>query len=560
MKMKIVLLVIIFSVALFLRLYKITDIPNGFNQDESAIGYNAYSILKTGKDEYGKTYPLYFKSFGDQKLPVYIYLTAISEEVFGLNEFAVRFPSALFGSLTVLMIFFVMVLISENKKLSLLTALFLAINPWHLFFSRAAFEDNIALSLVVFGVWMFLLAVKSKKWIYLFPSIVGFVLSLYSYNVTRLLAPVLLLTLVILHWKSLRNVQRKFLFLLAGFFTLLLLPFLSTFLSLEGVTSAHGALITSSDIQAKSLEMRSYLVGSGSLIGKLFFNKYIFILWQYVENIVGSLSPAFLFLTGSSHGSQGIGNAGVFFLFEFPFVLTGLVIIIKNKIKKLYFFIIWLIIALLTLSLSKEVPHATRGYFLVVPFEVLSALGLLVIIEGIRKIKTRVLKIALFLFMILVVTYNLVYYFSSYYYRFPLLYAKSWRQQDKQLALYIKDNERKYNKIIFDNNAGFIYTSLLFFNAYEPDKFQKSVKRLPDDSEGFSYVSSYGHYEWRDIDWDRDLKEPRALIVTLSGHLPTNVGVLTTFYYPQVPIVLSIKERIIQYPSKEEAYVLIETN
>src|SRR5258706_1583069 len=97
---EILLLTIIFLLALFLRFYKLTEIPNGFNQDESSIGYNAYSILRTGKDEYGKSFPVYFKSFGDQKLPVYIYLTAATESIFGLNEFAVRFPSAALGTLT----------------------------------------------------------------------------------------------------------------------------------------------------------------------------------------------------------------------------------------------------------------------------------------------------------------------------------------------------------------------------------------------------------------------------------------------------------------------------
>src|SRR3990167_8742234 len=68
----------------FLRMYRLGDIPNGLYQDETAIGYNAYSILQTGKDEYGKTFPLYFQSFGDWKLPVYIYVTVPSVAFFGV--------------------------------------------------------------------------------------------------------------------------------------------------------------------------------------------------------------------------------------------------------------------------------------------------------------------------------------------------------------------------------------------------------------------------------------------------------------------------------------------
>ena len=96
------LLSVFFISALALRFYKFGEIPVGFNRDEASIGYTAYSLLKTGKDEYGKSFPLSFKSFGDWKLPLYPYLVTPFIKIFGLSEFAVRLPSALFGVLTVI--------------------------------------------------------------------------------------------------------------------------------------------------------------------------------------------------------------------------------------------------------------------------------------------------------------------------------------------------------------------------------------------------------------------------------------------------------------------------
>jgi 4-amino-4-deoxy-L-arabinose transferase-like glycosyltransferase len=611
LKLEIILLTIIFLLALFLRFYKLTAIPNGFNQDESAIGYNAYSILKTGKDEYSKPYPLYFKSFGDQKLPAYIYMTAISESIFGPNEFAVRLPSALLGSLSVLIIYFLLkeiLNIGESQKkvkdhfelldsrgrgndiknrndqtywkfeignlkfdIPLIAALLLAVNPWHLFFSRAAFEDNAALTFALLGVWMFLTGTRTRKWWYFLISILGFVLSLYSYNVTRLLSPLLLLTLILTNRKTLKTIPRREKIGYAIFLLILLTPFILTFLSPAGAASANGALITSTDIQAKDIEMRSYLsTGPASIIGKIFFNKFIFMGWQYLQNIIASLSTDFFFISGSNHGSQGIGDAGGFYLFEFPLIILGLITIIRNKIKKLYFFIIWAIIALLVLSLSKIVPHATRGYFLVIPLEVFSALGLGTTVNFFlsqrKSRKTSVgtihelsLQFGAICFALIAI-YSLVYYFSSYYYRFPIAYASGWHQQDKALALYLKQNENKYTKIIFDNDAGFSYTSYLFFTKYPPAEFQKTVQRAPDDSEGFSAVTSFGNkYEWKTINWKTDISEPHTLFITSPSQNHGNTGILATFTYPERPVVISSKEKIIQYPIHEPAYVLIES-
>lgn len=99
-------LILIFILALCLRLFWLGRFPVSLNRDEAAIGWNAYSILKTGKDEWGEFLSLSFKSFGDYKMPLYIYFTVPFVALFGFSEFSVRFPSAFFGSLTVLLVYF----------------------------------------------------------------------------------------------------------------------------------------------------------------------------------------------------------------------------------------------------------------------------------------------------------------------------------------------------------------------------------------------------------------------------------------------------------------------
>ena len=105
-KKKNIILFLIFLLAFFLRVYKINSIPGFLNRDEASIGYNAYSILKTAKDEHNKILPLFFESFGDWKMPVYIYLTVPFVWLFGLEIYSVRLLSAIAGTLTFLVVYF----------------------------------------------------------------------------------------------------------------------------------------------------------------------------------------------------------------------------------------------------------------------------------------------------------------------------------------------------------------------------------------------------------------------------------------------------------------------
>src|SRR3989344_7494950 len=91
------LLILVFTLAVLLRFVNLSHMPPSLSWDEVSFGYNAWSILKTGKDEYGIPFPFLFRAFDEYKQPGLVYLTVVSEAIFGLNEFAVRFPVALSG-------------------------------------------------------------------------------------------------------------------------------------------------------------------------------------------------------------------------------------------------------------------------------------------------------------------------------------------------------------------------------------------------------------------------------------------------------------------------------
>jgi len=130
------------------------------NPDEAALGYNAYSLIQTGKDEHGVSWPLHFKSFGDYKPGGYVYLAIPFVKIFGLTPLAVRLPNLILSLLTIFFLYKLILLISKSKNLSLYSSLVLAISSWHLHFSRGAWESQTPLSLMVLGTYYFFKSIK----------------------------------------------------------------------------------------------------------------------------------------------------------------------------------------------------------------------------------------------------------------------------------------------------------------------------------------------------------------------------------------------------------------
>ena len=158
------ILLVIIAITAGLRLYKLGDVPVSPDWDETALGYNAYSILKTGRDEYGTFLPLTIRSFDDYKPPLYVYLTVPSVALFGLSVWSTRLPSALMGILAVLGTYFLVkqLLKDKDNNIALLSSFLLAISPWHIQFSRVAFESNTGVTMNIWAAAAFLAGLKKR--------------------------------------------------------------------------------------------------------------------------------------------------------------------------------------------------------------------------------------------------------------------------------------------------------------------------------------------------------------------------------------------------------------
>jgi len=230
-------LIAIVVLASILRFYNLTEVPPSLNWDEVSHGYNAYSILKTGRDEWGVFLPIIFRVFGDYKLPIYIYSTAFSVAMFGLNAFAVRFPSVLAGIATVILTYFLTYELigkrkisktvgeKEARTISLLASLLVTVEPWSFFLSRGAFEANMALMFIIAGVYLFLKGLDNGK-LFIFSAL-SFGFSVWTYNSARIFVPVIIIFLTLLYKKPLKiffDKDRKKIFLSSIVLLMFLIP------------------------------------------------------------------------------------------------------------------------------------------------------------------------------------------------------------------------------------------------------------------------------------------------------------------------------------------------
>jgi 4-amino-4-deoxy-L-arabinose transferase-like glycosyltransferase len=265
------LLFIIISLGLVFRIVRIADVPPGINRDEAAIGYTAYSLLKTGRDEHGHRWPISLKSFGDWKLPLYVYSTIPSIAVFGVTEFAVRFPSVITGLLTVLISYLIGCELFKRKEIGLVTSALMAISPWHIFFSRVASEANLAVFLVTAS---FYLIIKSqKKLAYL--SIGTFLLSLtlLAYHGNHIFTPLIFIAFVYFF--------RIQFFTKIGFLSIGIFVIIATFVYWQTLLSADKTKISGLfALNDPSLVhegiVKNRLIFGESVFGKLFYNKGVF--------------------------------------------------------------------------------------------------------------------------------------------------------------------------------------------------------------------------------------------------------------------------------------------
>jgi 4-amino-4-deoxy-L-arabinose transferase-like glycosyltransferase len=526
---KYLLLIAILIIAVFLRFNRLSTNPPSLTWDEAAWGYNAYSLGVDGRDEFGRFLPLdYLESFGDFKPPVYAYLDIIPVKLFGVNEFAVRFPSALMGVLTILITYFLVQRLffdSKHKKsYALFSALFLAISPWHVLLSRAAFEANVATFFIVFGIWGFLAGVQGKKW-HLLLSVISFSLSIYTFNTARIVVPLLILLLAIVYRKTLFKIKREVLFsVLVGL--LMLAPTVGFLLSPQASLRFKEVNIFS-DINIIKRSNQQVKNDGGTIWSKIINNRRVFYSIEYAKHYFDNLSPNFLFIKGDGNPKFSIQDVGQMYLWDIAFVVSGMILLIRKKEGNWWIIPAWLLIGIIPAATARETPHALRIETTLPTFQIAVAYGFVNFLSWLKKFKLWKQRAAVG-FVLIVLFLNAIYFLHNYFNHYPYEYSGEWQYGYKESIDYVKSVEKNYDYIQITNALGRPYVYYLFYTKTSPAEFRETSE-IKRDAFGFVTVSSVGKYLFPE-NYDYSLsKKNKVLYVNTPYNLPKNIKVLKTF-------------------------------
>ncbi len=542
-------LFIILVLAAILRLWNLSGNPPHLSPDEASLGYNAYSILKTGRDEYGQMFPLIFKSFGDYKPGLYVYLTVPFVALFGLNEWSVRLPSAIAGMIAVWVLYLIIKefnqlgLLRINKRinadsfsrlpdakhqlLTYLSAFLLAVNPWHVMLSRGAWEVNVSLTLTLAGILFFLKGLKSPKFL-IFSSFFS-ALTFITYQGAKLSTAIVMLVLLITFMTDFKVILHKRRKILVA--SLILAAIISSPAILSFFRGQTGRLkVFSIFSYPRSHEYLQHMLdGNNEKIGD---NNYILFHGEglnFLRGILGRyfnhFSGRFLFFEGDyQNPKHSSPNHGMLQFFDLLLIPIGLICLIRNKNAFPKFVFIWLVLSPLPAALTRDQVQAIRAYNMVIPLTIISAFGAVKTIKLFNYLSHRSVfwRNTLYVILYTLFTCSFLYFLDSYFIHLPVHSAKYWNYGYKQVIEILLPIQGNYKTIYFQQGYDQPYIYYLFYSKYDPEKYQNQAELSYYLGPDVGLVEKTDNIKFLNWSWPYATGEEGILIIGNSVAVPSD--------------------------------------
>jgi len=479
----IILLSLIIVVAVILRFYALQTAPFGLSADEAAFGYNTYSFLETGKDEYGKSFPLVLKSFADYKSALYSYLSIPFVWIFGLTPFATRFASSLFSVLTVFMVYLLTRKLLKNETISLISAAVFSITPWGINIARTTGDVTIDLFFLTLLTFSLLKAVEDKGFIWIIIGAISAILAVLSSQIARihiLAIPILISAFFVFKNKGQKLIRNKIFYSFVLF--ILFIIIYSSIASIDRLNQVSIFSHPQTDLVLHEQIREDQ--NTKVLVTRVFHNKIVNYGRTILTNYGQYFTLDFLALTGGYPFREKVIDTGLLYLWQIPFLLFGIFLAFKSKSREKIFLVVWWFILTVPSAFTfDEIPNVHRSIIALPAVCILISIGIYEFFITIRKYK-KVFAVVALLFSLLLV-YELSYYGHQY-----LVHQEkhqSWYRGSAYNSLVpaLEEYYPNYKKIIISKSVGSPYIYILFFSKYDPRLYQEQGSPRDLDFSGF---------------------------------------------------------------------------
>lgn len=430
------LLTVLTLIALVIRVILLGQNPPGLFCDEASTGYDAFSLLQTGRDQFGQFLPLFARSFGDYNEALYRYLTIPAVAILGLTSFSIRLPAAIFGTLTI-PVTYLLARKFFDRRSAFFAALFLVISPWHIHFSRTAFRAILFPFFFPLGIVFLLNAIKGNPRWYLLCG-VTFGLSLWTYSAARVFVPLFVFfTGIYLCYTG--HLKRHPRYILWG--TVIFLGFLSGlsyyWISPEGISRA------SQEIAFSPL--------------------------AWGQNYLSYFNPRYLFIQGDPnlrHSPYGIGQLH---LFEAISVAFGIIMSLRRKSTAIFLLGLWLILYPIPAAFTAP-EHALRSIVGAPAFAIFSGYGIGEMVNYFQR-QNNYIQVKR-LILALVIALSSLLFIQRYFFQYPQYASSLWQYGMQDLINYSQKN--KTYPVFISDNFFLPHAFILFYEQIPPEDYQQA--------------------------------------------------------------------------------------
>lgn len=493
LKYKHILLWTVLLVGLLLaRVWYVQTVPpQAYTPDEASILLNAQLLAETGRDEWNQSWPIVFRSFGDSKLPGYMYSVWAVGSVWKFEWFAVRVPSLIAGVFLPLAVWWLVRTLGGSKRAAWLSAVLLIFSPWTWHYGTIGYEAHVALLLWIVALAMFVRN-PSRIWIDLVAGAL-IVVSILTYNAPLLLLPALILGIIFWRRSSPFDAGRAVgVLLLAGVISGAL-----TF----AASSQKGAISIIQDPTLQAL-YPAYREQFSGIFQTLLGNQWVYFGQQVVAHWVQSWSWEFLVSRGGAnpwHSIPGTGHLNGFVLISLGLFLPFWIFQLwKNRAtapqeSQAALLLFWLTAtSLFPAVITVDAPHATRSLFFLVLLPILAGWSLAVFLEKIQTEFPRWAKNIFVTTVVLVIAWQTLLWMNPAQVRWQYFVSPRWNTHLIEALQQPEVQEAPQVFVIDPNGSLAAYVGVI--DAQARQSFATDVVRSAPDTIGLVRVEKLGKY------------------------------------------------------------------